>query len=460
MSRRGAFGGARHGGSFGDRSQLRDGPPPRRRGRRPNRGINRGVKRALWKAVAVPRLSVLIPARNAADTIESALRSTLRALPDDAEVLVLDDASSDRTPELVRGIGDRRVKLTVAPENLGVARALAQLLDLAEGDLVARMDADDVCLPGRFSGQLAAIERGADLVFSTFQVIGSRAPAPRAASTPRARGRPARPAPRQPLPALHRSRPPQRSRRRRRVPGLRRRGLRPLVAGRHRRRPHRPARPRRHPAAGQRPGRSPPTPDTATASPPTPPSPSPTGPSPASSGGSTTRRGFASCRFMRTRPLSPVGKGLLEPFIHRFVASLRDLGGARALVPDPARASGAGHPRRLTAAAAASRRRAGHARGEPDPDDRHRQVGHRDDARHQDAEQRPARRRGRRGAGGGTQRDDDEGDEQHRPDEPEAAQHQEEQAGGPVAAEPDARARTSRGRSATTARSRDRGPGS
>jgi glycosyltransferase involved in cell wall biosynthesis len=123
--------------------------------------------------VRVPRLSVLVPARNAGDTIESALRSTLRALPDDAEVLVLDDASSDRTPELVRGIGDRRVKLTVAGENLGVARALAQLLDQAEGDLIARMDADDVCLPGRFSGQLAAIERGADLVFSTFQVIGA-----------------------------------------------------------------------------------------------------------------------------------------------------------------------------------------------------------------------------------------------------------------------------------------------
>jgi glycosyltransferase involved in cell wall biosynthesis len=123
--------------------------------------------------VRVPRLSVLVPARNAGDTIESALRSTLRDLPDDAEVLVLDDASSDRTPELVRGIGDRRVKLTVAGENLGVARALAQLLDQAEGDLIARMDADDVCLPGRFSGQLAAIERGADLVFSTFQVIGA-----------------------------------------------------------------------------------------------------------------------------------------------------------------------------------------------------------------------------------------------------------------------------------------------
>jgi len=121
----------------------------------------------------VPRLSVLLPARNAAGTIEAALRSTLRALPDDAEILVLDDASSDGTAELVRGVGDRRVKLTIAPENLGVARGLSQLLDQAEGDLVARMDADDVCLPGRFSGQLAAIDRGADLVFTTFQVIGA-----------------------------------------------------------------------------------------------------------------------------------------------------------------------------------------------------------------------------------------------------------------------------------------------
>jgi glycosyltransferase involved in cell wall biosynthesis len=121
----------------------------------------------------VPKLSVLIPARNAASTIVSALRSTLRALPDDAEVLVLDDASSDRTGELVRGVGDRRVELIVADENLGVARGLELLLERAGGDLVARMDADDVCLPGRFRGQLRAIERGADLVFSTFQLIGA-----------------------------------------------------------------------------------------------------------------------------------------------------------------------------------------------------------------------------------------------------------------------------------------------
>jgi glycosyltransferase involved in cell wall biosynthesis len=119
------------------------------------------------------RLSVLIPARNAAATVESAVRSTLRALPADAEVLVLDDASSDGTGELVRGIGDPRVRVIVADTNLGVARGLARLLDEARGEVVARMDADDVCLPTRFHAQLAALDRGADLVFSTFQVIGA-----------------------------------------------------------------------------------------------------------------------------------------------------------------------------------------------------------------------------------------------------------------------------------------------
>lgn len=133
--------------------------------------VNPGVIRRLCDACSV--LSVLIPARNAEGTVGAALRSTLRALPDDAEVLVLDDASTDRTGEVVRSLGDRRIRLLVAEQNLGIARGLELLLGEARGDVVARMDADDVCLPGRFRAQLRALERGADLVFSTFQVIGA-----------------------------------------------------------------------------------------------------------------------------------------------------------------------------------------------------------------------------------------------------------------------------------------------
>ena len=128
----------------------------------------------------VPRLSVLMPARNAERTIGEALRSTLRDLPRDAELLVLDDASTDDTREVASSTGDRRVEVIVSDERLGVARAAELLLARANGELAARMDSDDVCLPGRFRAELAAIDEGADIVFSTFQVIGAgiRRPVP------------------------------------------------------------------------------------------------------------------------------------------------------------------------------------------------------------------------------------------------------------------------------------------
>ncbi|MCU1579849.1 MAG: hypothetical protein JWP19_2053 [Rhodoglobus sp.] len=128
----------------------------------------------------MPRLSVLMPARNAERTIGEALRSTLRDLPRDAELLVLDDASTDGTREIASSTGDRRVEVIASVEQLGVARAAELLLARASGELVARMDSDDVCLRGRFGGELAAIDEGADIVFSTFQVIGAgiRRPVP------------------------------------------------------------------------------------------------------------------------------------------------------------------------------------------------------------------------------------------------------------------------------------------
>ncbi|MBX3100467.1 MAG: glycosyltransferase family 2 protein [Salinibacterium sp.] len=124
----------------------------------------------------MPRLSVLMPARNAERTIGEALRSTLRDLPRDAELIVLDDASSDRTLEIASSTGDSRVKIDSVTENLGVALAAERLLEAASGELIARMDSDDVCLPGRFRSEIGAIDRGADIVFSMFQVIGANRP--------------------------------------------------------------------------------------------------------------------------------------------------------------------------------------------------------------------------------------------------------------------------------------------
>jgi glycosyltransferase involved in cell wall biosynthesis len=106
--------------------------------------------------------------------------STLRALPADAQVLVLDDASVDDTGDRVRALRDRRVSVVRSDVASGVAGALNQLLSMAEGDLVARMDADDLTLPGRFAHQIAMFRKPVDFVFGGVLHFGEglRAPYP------------------------------------------------------------------------------------------------------------------------------------------------------------------------------------------------------------------------------------------------------------------------------------------
>ncbi|TPW73782.1 glycosyltransferase family 2 protein [Schumannella sp. 10F1B-5-1] len=116
----------------------------------------------------MPRLSVLLPVRDGARTVARAVRSTLRAMPADSELLVLDDASVDRTAAVVDAIDDSRLRLVQSTSPLGVAGGLNRLLELSDSALVARMDADDVTLPGRFARQRHALQRmRAEILFGT-----------------------------------------------------------------------------------------------------------------------------------------------------------------------------------------------------------------------------------------------------------------------------------------------------
>lgn len=114
----------------------------------------------------MPRLAVLLPAYNAEATLRTALESTLRALPRDAGIMVLDDGSSDGTAQLASSFEDPRIRVHTRP-NGGVASALNEMLQLTDSEFVARMDADDVVLPGRFRHQLRALVGDADAVFTT-----------------------------------------------------------------------------------------------------------------------------------------------------------------------------------------------------------------------------------------------------------------------------------------------------
>ena len=103
------------------------------------------------------RLTVLMPAYNAALYIREAIDSVLHQTYHDYELLIINDGSSDTTKDIIESYTDKRIRL-VSQENKGIATALNTGLQLAKGELIARFDADDICLPGRLEKQFGFME--------------------------------------------------------------------------------------------------------------------------------------------------------------------------------------------------------------------------------------------------------------------------------------------------------------
>lgn len=112
--------------------------------------------RAEERQVALPpRVSVLIPAYNAEATVESALESILRQTFTDFEIVVVDDGSTDCTPSILEQISrqDPRVRPITVPHG-GIINALNAGIAECRGELIARMDADDISHPRRLELQV------------------------------------------------------------------------------------------------------------------------------------------------------------------------------------------------------------------------------------------------------------------------------------------------------------------
>jgi glycosyltransferase involved in cell wall biosynthesis len=111
-----------------------------------------------------PAVSVVMPVRDAEATIDEALASVLGQTLRDLEVVVVDDGSTDRTPALLDtwAARDDRVRPSRGPAR-GIVAALNDGLAAARAPLVARMDADDVALPGRLEAQVAYLAARPDV---------------------------------------------------------------------------------------------------------------------------------------------------------------------------------------------------------------------------------------------------------------------------------------------------------
>jgi hypothetical protein len=114
-------------------------------------------------------VTVLMTVRNGQPYVREAVRSVLDQTFSNLRLLVLDNASSDGSRDDVLSFDDDRVELVALESDLGQTGALNRGLQMIESPLVARMDADDICLPDRIARQVAEMDRsGADVA-----VVGS-----------------------------------------------------------------------------------------------------------------------------------------------------------------------------------------------------------------------------------------------------------------------------------------------
>lgn len=92
----------------------------------------------------MPRVSVVIPAYNSAQTIAQTVASVQAQAFGDWEIVLCDDASTDRTVEVVGGLDEPRLRIVTSPANAGPAAARNRALAQACGELIGFLDADDL----------------------------------------------------------------------------------------------------------------------------------------------------------------------------------------------------------------------------------------------------------------------------------------------------------------------------
>lgn len=103
-------------------------------------------------------VSVIMPVYNAENFVEEAIQSIIDQTYTNFEFLIFNDASTDRSLEIIQTFSDSRIKLFNYKKNTGYLKHLNEGLKLAEGKYIARMDADDISLPDRLLKQVQFME--------------------------------------------------------------------------------------------------------------------------------------------------------------------------------------------------------------------------------------------------------------------------------------------------------------
>jgi glycosyltransferase involved in cell wall biosynthesis len=134
---------------------------------------------------SAPLLSFIVLSYNYQHYIGTTIRSILNQTVQDFEIVVVDDASTDASREVVRDFGDSRIRLLVNERNLGGAGSYNVAVQAARGEWLVNLDADDWIAPQKSEVQLEAASRdpALDVIGTWVRYIGADgAPHPEATS--------------------------------------------------------------------------------------------------------------------------------------------------------------------------------------------------------------------------------------------------------------------------------------
>jgi glycosyltransferase involved in cell wall biosynthesis len=99
-----------------------------------------------------------MPVYNTAPFLKEAIESILTQTETDFELILINDASTDNSSEVIAQFNDPRIRIINNEKNLGLAVSLNKAIRVATGKYIARMDGDDIALPTRFEEQLKIIK--------------------------------------------------------------------------------------------------------------------------------------------------------------------------------------------------------------------------------------------------------------------------------------------------------------
>ena len=129
------------------------------------------------REIAQERLvSIIMPAFNCEDFVAEAIESVFNQTYRNWELIIVDDASTDKTPDVVRQYvaRDRRVKYHQLTKNMGAAEARNHALEIAQGEFIAYLDNYDIWFPDKLREQVSfMIENNYNFSCTSYDKIDS-----------------------------------------------------------------------------------------------------------------------------------------------------------------------------------------------------------------------------------------------------------------------------------------------